>query len=173
MDTPYHYRQPNYALMEPFDVTEEDIKQNRNGNISPKQRRRIWLDRMPTLVGFTGGWLFFVVMYLAFRHESMDSSSTNVMGAMMAFTFFALVWVIVRAFRIVADLEVNVTVGIATLEKREGRYGGWFLYVDGRSFELKPKQFAALYPNMPLAVYYVDKRKRLLSVEQVIFQQPI
>ena len=165
----YHYRQPDYTLMEAFNVSENDIKLNRKGDITPAQKRRIWLDRTPTVAGFTGTWLFATMMFLAFRSAAADSLSTNVLGGVMVVTFFALVFIIVRAFRIVADVTVNTAIGIATIEKRDGRYGGWFIVIDGRSFELKPAQYNVLQDRIPLAIYYIDHRKRILSLEQIVF----
>lgn len=167
--TSYHYRQPDYALMNAFNVNEDDIQLNRKGGISPTQKQHIWLDRIPTLVGFASGWFFLAVMFLAFQTESANSPSTHFVGALMALSFLMLIVVIVRAFRIMEGLQVQHVVGIATLERRDGRYGGWFLYVDGRSFELKPSQFETLRDKIPLAVYYVPQRKRLLAVEQIVF----
>lgn len=167
--TPYHYRQPNSALMDAFHVTEADIQLNRKGNISHTQKRYIWIDRVPTLVGFTGSWLFLTLMFLAFQSQAAQSPSTNCLGILMVGSFFAWVLVIVRAFRIMEGLNVEQVAGIATLEKREGKYGGWFLYIDGRSFEIKPSQFERLHDKMPLVAYYVLQRKRLLAVEQIVF----
>lgn len=168
-ETPYHYCQPDYMLMDVFKVSADDIKLNRSRTVSPFQKQRLWYDRIPTLSGFIGSWLFVMVMYLAFYNEAPHSISTNILGGLMVITFVSMVMVIVRAFRMMAGLQAEVAAGIATREKRDGQYGGWFLYVDGRTFELKPAQYETLRDGMPLAVYYVDRRKRILSVERIVF----
>jgi len=168
----YHYLQSNPVWLDAFNVTEEDIKLNRTGQISPLQRRRLWRDRMPTIIGFMGLWLLTGIAYTAFRNEAASAITTQCVGGLLILSLVIAIAVIVRAWRIMATLTVETATGVAKLEERTDRYGGLFLHIDGRNFELKRQQFNLLQDDMTLAVYYVLYRKRVLAVEPIVFHEP-
>ncbi len=171
-DRHYNYLQFNPIWLESFNVTEDDVKLNRMRQLSTPQRRRIWRDRLPLIMSFVGLWLGAGWIYTVFRNEAMDSPSTRCLGVLLVISLMMAMTVIVRAWWIMANLQVHIAVGVAHLEERVGQYGGLFLNIDGRNFELKRQQYNLLQNGMTLAVYYVKKRKRVLAIEPIVFHEP-
>jgi hypothetical protein len=168
----YNYRQFNPLWLEAFWVTEDEIKLNRTGRMSAQQRRRVWRDRLPLIVSFVGLWIGAGWLYTAFRNEAADAPSTQCLGILLVLSLIMAIAVILRAWWIMSNLQVQVAVGVAQLEERTGQYGGLFLNIDGRNFELKRTQYELLKNGMALAVYYVTRRKRVLAIEPIVFHQP-
>ncbi len=171
-DKHYHYLQPNPFWLAAFRVTEDEIKLNRAGQLSQIQRRRLWLDRVPTMLSAIAFWLATGIIYSIFRAEAPTAIATQCLGILLIMALIGAIGVIVRAWRIMSTLTTSVATGVAKLDERTDRYGGLFLHLDGRNFELKRHQFNLLRDNMTLAVYYVPYRKRVLSVELIVFHIP-
>lgn len=170
-DRNYHYRQSNPDWLSAFQITEEDLKQNRAGQISPQQRRRLWRDRLPTIFSFVSLWLLIGLIYTGFRNEATSAVTVQCLGGLLIASLMVAIAVILRAWWLMSQVNVSTAVGIAKLSERTDRYGGLFLHLDGRNFELNRQQFNLIRDGMSLAVYYVAYRKRVLAIEPVVFHQ--
>lgn len=168
----YHFLQSNPNWLTAFHITEDEIKLNRKGHLSQQQRRRLWIDRIPTLVTAIVFWLATGVIYSTFRVEAPQAFATQCLGFGLFVALAVAILVILRAWRMMSTMKVSVATGVAKLEERTDRYGGLFLHIDGRNFELKRHQYTLLEDNMTLAVYYVRPRKRVLAVEPIVFHEP-
>lgn len=167
---PYHYLQPNPILMQAFRTTEQEIQLNRTGSLSSKQVNSMWAEKIPRLVGLGLLWICFAVLYVSFRNSYTDEGSANVLEILMFGSVGVIVFYVYYNWRILKASSAKTAVGIAQVEWRDGRYGGIFLLIDGRRFRLKPVQVNALSEGQTYAAYYVDHKKRLLSIERVAFK---
>jgi|GEM_PF-6537531 len=168
----YYYLQPNPVWLTAFNVSEDEIKINRAGQVSRMQRRRLWIDRLPPILGCILLWLATGFVYTVFRNQATAAPSTQCLSGLLFLSLFMAIAVMVRAWLIMANLKVSVATGVAKLEERTDRYGGLFLHLDGRNFELKRPQFNLLHDGMTLAVYYAQHRKRVLAIEPIVFHEP-
>ncbi len=168
---PYRYQPPNTALLAAFGSSEADIAVNRQGGLSPAQLRALWRERLPSLCLALGGCGLLFLVWQSFQRNQVDATSTALVAALLLLGLLGSLFLSARAWRQLRALRAQTTAGIAQLEERGGRYGGWFLYVDGRAFELTARQFYALRSGMALAVYSAGPGKRLLAVEEIVFSE--
>jgi PAS domain-containing protein len=168
----YHFLQSNPLWLEAFRMTDDEFRLNRQGQLSRSQRRRVWIDHLPTLLSAVALWFAIGVIYSIFRADDATAVATQCLAVMLVVALVGAMFAFLRATRLVSTLRVSVATGVAKLEERTDRYGGLFLHIDGRNFELKRHQFNLIQDGMTLAVYYVTPRKRVLAIEPIVFHDP-
>lgn len=159
--------------MQAFRTTEQDIQLNREGSLSSKQVNLMWAEKIPRLIGLGLLWICFAVLYVSFRNSYTDEGSATVLEILMFASVGVIAVYVYYNWRILKALSVKTAVGIVQVEWLEGRYGGLFLSIDGRRFRLKPVQVNVLTEGETYAAYYVDYKKRLLSIERVVFKENV
>lgn len=167
----YYYLQANLDLIRLFNTSEAEIALNRAGKLSRQQQLRLLRDRMGTTLYMAMAGLFFGILFESFELKSVEHTSSLILGGLSLFFIGATIVRVYRVRQAILQTVPQLAIGIGQLEERQGSYGGYYLYVDGVHFRLKPAQYYHLKANVPYLVYYAPHKKQLLSLERIVFKE--
>lgn len=154
-----------------------DLKANRQGRLTPAQRRRLGADNRAvlTVVAVTANMGFIAAIVAVATWHLRNGVGTGMAAV-------AVVCVLVAAATIVRSRQVrsdSVVPQIAVYEGRIGRQtadevpadharkAGYFYVVDGAHLPVSPEAYEVLDDTVMYRVYYLPRTQELLSMEPV------